>query len=430
MLTAVFALSLLTSPQEVPRPWKTRAEFARRLHVLEEGDPVPAAQALAMFGSPDDVWGGEEAVFVDSYRSRPMIDAIWRYGCKDHFAPASYGEIEIRGGVAFYRSGKTGGEHYADLPSEAKFQELFQILSSPRRDMLHIVRMVNALTALGEKQALAVMQEHTPHDFILVLYLLYGMPPEDHYLSVRFVHGIPIPSSAGGLGSAFGRPPDLDQVIKDLQERGEFRKEPLRHSSDVRELASALYSLRIEGQSLGLFYFRDMTSSLLDGPEHFPVKLEAFLDLLGDRKVVLDPVAYEFVWADRVAAQADPLTVRIFAFEHDTGVSLYVKQQGKDASVILRAPRGRSTVRVEFPAHTLVLRTGVEDAMFDENWSKGFSGTEDWQEFQAYSTLPLKQPLAEARITDGDRLIFSGPMAFKTVPRHNQPRPAKDLVGL
>lgn len=436
MLTAVLAYSLLTSPQELQRPWRTRAEFGQRLQTLFQNNPIPAAQALAMFGPPDDVWSREEAAFVD-YSFPPPIDAIWRYGCADHFAPASYGEIDIRDGVANHRSGTPGGSHYPDLPPEAKFQELFQILSSPRRDMLQVVRMVNTLTALGEKQALAVMHEYTPSDFILVLYLLYRMPIGDRLgladrLNVLLVEDVPIASAEGsGFGTAaFGGWPSLDSAAKAFQEVGRFRMLPLRPPSDVRELARAFLSLKDQDLLRARMRLQELTSSLFADEEGFyPSSLEMFTKKLEGRDIRLDPVEYRFVRADGAMPREAFSSVEIFSLEHESGVKLYAKKADGRTRIILRRPVENPHVRAEFPNQGLVLSTLEGEARDAEGWNRGATGMNDvWLQLDAHTWRPLEKPL-EVRITLGERLVYSGSIDFKEVPRENQPRPAKDLLG-
>ena len=168
-------------------PPMTRAEFARAMAKVKEG--MDQVMVLGLLGEPDDVRTQHDPGGIGG----PETKEIWCYGTDGHLTFPTLGRVTINvdGRVRSF-SGAGGTPPDPELFEEGELRRLLGIIDTvprwegPNCDPLRVIKITNALQAVGKEKALAATEEYLrvasgyawhSSGLVFVLRALFDVPP-------------------------------------------------------------------------------------------------------------------------------------------------------------------------------------------------------------------------------------------------------------
>jgi hypothetical protein len=196
-----FALGQQAGPGGAARD---RHEFARALAKITEGMPPKAV--LQALGKPDDIRTQHDPDGLSTFRTKE----IWCYGTNGHLTFPTLGcvYLDTRDRVQYVFGGR-GDPPPVKVFREEQLQGLLRLidqappLQGPRYDPLPVIRIVNALQALGKDRTLAAVDEFlrvssyadssAREGLFVVLRVLFEVPEDPGHMPHMYV-GAPSPA--------------------------------------------------------------------------------------------------------------------------------------------------------------------------------------------------------------------------------------------
>jgi len=195
----------LGGPAGPDRVTRDRRRFARALAKVKKG--MPGKDVMAALGRPDDVRTQYDPGGISTLRTKE----IWCYGTNGHLTFPTLGcvYVDTEGKIQYVFGGR-GDPQPVNLFREEPLRELLRLidqappLAGDRYDPLPVIRIVNALQALGKDKALAAVDEYlrvassfhsdAREGLFVVLRVLFEVPKAPGHMPAMYV-GAPFPEA-------------------------------------------------------------------------------------------------------------------------------------------------------------------------------------------------------------------------------------------